>query len=131
LPTCTFSQEKEKTKSTISPDFAKAATAAFVAIRNSMRGSRDVTDIAPDETVQAAITSADGAASSASEALVVQQIKFLAIMRRLELGTYDLSPSKAALAKLDETNSCISAWRKSLHDLSADQPKECNPDDQK
>jgi hypothetical protein len=128
LPTCTLSQQKGKTDSTISSEFAKAANAAFVAIRNSMRGSRDVTDLAPDETVQAAINSADGAASSASEASVVQQIKFIAIMRRIELGTYDISPSKATLAKLDLTNGCIAAWRKTLHDLSADQPKECTPD---
>ena len=126
-----FSQETGKTNPPVSPEFAKTANAAFVAIRNSMHSSRGATDLAPDATVQAAINNADVAASSPSETSVVQQIKFLAIMRPLALGLYDLSPSKENLAKLDETNNCIAAWRKALQDLSAGPPKECSSSDKK
>ena len=131
LAAWTFSQEKGKNKTTVGPEFAKAANAAFVAIRNSAHSSKDVVDLAPDQTVQAAINKADEAASSAPETSVIQQIKFLAILRPIELGTYDLSPSEAALAKLDQTGNCITAWRKALQDLSGDQPKECTLNDKK
>jgi hypothetical protein len=127
----TVCQEKDKPKAAVGPEFAKAATAAFVAIRNSTRSARDVTDLSPDQTVQAAINNADAVASSDSEASVVQKIKFLAILLPVEQGTYDLAPSKAALAKLDQTYSCINAWRKALRDLSGDEPKECSSDDKK
>jgi hypothetical protein len=131
FPAWMICQEKDKPKATVGPEFAKTATTAFVAIRNSTRASKDVSDLAPDQTVQTAINNADATASSDSEASVIRAIKFLSILRPIELGTYDLSPTKAALAKLDQTDNCIAAWRKALRDLSGDQPKECDAGDKK
>lgn len=123
---------QEKAPAEVSPEFAKAANLAFVAIRNSMHSSTGATDLAPDQTVQTAINHADAIAVSVTETSLMQEMKFLAIMRPLELGLYDLAitdanqnATKAALAELEQTNNCIAAWRKVLRYLSGDHPKEC------
>jgi len=131
LTSWAWPQERGESSAKVSPEFAKAANVALVAIRNSTHSSKGLDDLGPDQTVQTALNSADAAAVSATETSIVQQLKFLAIMRPLELRLYDLSPGQTALAELEQTNNCIDAWRKALRDSSGSPPKECQPPEKK
>jgi hypothetical protein len=129
ITTITSAQEQ---KPAISPGFSKAANLALVAVRNSNNRA-----ISPDKTVQAAINDADAAAFSDREIAIVRDIKYLAVLRPLQLDLFMMTSQNAAAFAtenpnaekaendLKQTDGCITAYRLSIHDGNGDKPKQC------
>jgi hypothetical protein len=115
----------------VSAEFAKAANAALVAIKNS-----ETQGDTPDQTVVAAVNEADAAAVSDSETAVLREIKVLSSERPMLLALLYLSADAPAgspvrdqwskeMGDLQREYDCIAAWRLTLRNLSGNKPQEC------
>jgi uncharacterized membrane protein len=132
--------DKDKTTTKVSSEFSQEANRALIAISHSTmaiysdptEGSDDT-----DPVVRQALNSAEEAAFTKAENVVLSQIQLLAMIepsrtqallltsQGVKLGTNSEQARKDAEVKLRQTDECIDAMRKSLHKLSGDKPAEC------